>query len=732
MKRKIGLLIFIFFISFLCMYSVSADTKQYTCTYRNKDDNSDKYELTYTISGNKINITNCDHNGTSCTGNAYRYDFDDVEVGTHTCPSSIDVTEGAGVTTITWIGHHNGKYVYSPQWECLYEAIFYENPDDLSYANMRWKYFSFYLEYWDKKFVIRKVVEYSLTCDTEKSDFPCTNFRYKNLFSELKYHLKNSDDIHLIAKQADESYYFSVNGNTVDYRFDISAEKYTSEAEKCPVIGIIMDDEKKISKVTFSEGLNSTALLSYTQNRVSTETIGEVDSCLTFNNEFDCEHADGIACLWVENDDVPGDQGGYCNVDKLTYVACGDATDIPSQAPMIISLAVNLLKIATPIILIFVSVISLVKALASSKEDEIKKAQGSLAKKAIASAMAFFVISIVQFVIMKVADSAEIGNISSCLSCFLNNDCGNTSYYKTVLAGSSEATCTIIGTGETLDCNNIAKVNYVHTDYYEGERAYSCNGEYWNGHQPVSVVDEEDGECYVVQKSGKYINFKTIPLSGETSWTTQKIWTANNKCYYWNGSINKYVNINCDTEVINDYYEGPRQIAKSDSDYDEDDYLSNKYQPRYSTEGEELKDSGNVIYVTKVKTSGTVVKDDEQTLWKDSKYYYYWSAMNNQYIKVSGGAKKIDDRNKKNQLLCDSKGYKGNKYQPNAINVNDACINLEVHVDGGIEVNATTFDGTEKRKQNVWIADGICYYWSDRTNEYKQISCDATYVDDTK
>lgn len=158
------------------------------------------------------------------------------------------------------------------------------------------------------------------------------------------------------------------------------------------------------------------------------------NSCLEFkkeNNEsgYTCTGNPYFACMWL--DDVKNDAGGICSTDNLKYVSCGDAMDIPKDIPRLISFAVNLLKIVTPIVLIVISMITLVKAVMSSKEDEIKKAQNSLVKKVIAAVIVFFVISIVQFVILKVADDAEAGNIQSCLSCFLNNDCDGSMYYKT-------------------------------------------------------------------------------------------------------------------------------------------------------------------------------------------------------------------------------------------------------------------------------------------------------------
>ena len=168
-------------------------------------------------------------------------------------------------------------------------------------------------------------------------------------------------------------------------------------------------------------------------------------SCKDYKDKDECITSNDYSCVWNEHE-----LRNYCNTDNLTYVKCGDAYDIPSQAPALVSFAVNLLKIATPIILIIVSIITLVKAVAASKEDEIKKAQNSLIKKIIASVMVFFIVSIVQFVILKVADGAEQSSISSCMSCFLNNDCSNSVYYKTAIG--SKYKCTYLKSGSTFDC----------------------------------------------------------------------------------------------------------------------------------------------------------------------------------------------------------------------------------------------------------------------------------------
>lgn len=227
---------------------------------------------------------------------------------------------------------------------------------------------------------------------------------------------------------------------------DISArgDAYYKNYKQCPPYLIFVDRKGQFDLAVFSDShydefkkygqsKQGYAIMKLTSSEDKTVTDPnsskyEGNSCWDYT-EQSCENNGTLSCVWNEK------FGGYCNTDNLLYIACGDANNIPYQVPQLVSFAVNFLKIATPIILIIVSIISLVKALSASKEDEIKKAQQSLIKKIIAAIMVFFIISIVQFVILKVADSSEVGNVTNCMSCLLNNDCESSIYYKTNVGG---------------------------------------------------------------------------------------------------------------------------------------------------------------------------------------------------------------------------------------------------------------------------------------------------------
>ena len=159
-------------------------------------------------------------------------------------------------------------------------------------------------------------------------------------------------------------------------------------------------------------------------NTNKSTTITTRENCATKSFE-NCNDGEEHYC-------VANEEYKFCSNNGLVYLSCGDAFDIPEMVPKLTSFAVTFLKTAVPIILIIVSIIQLVKAITAGKEDEMKKAQNSLIKKIIAAAIVFFIVSIVQFIMLKVAaDDAEKSNLSSCLSCFLNgtNKC-NSLYFK--------------------------------------------------------------------------------------------------------------------------------------------------------------------------------------------------------------------------------------------------------------------------------------------------------------
>jgi len=77
--------------------------------------------------------------------------------------------------------------------------------------------------------------------------------------------------------------------------------------------------------------------------------------------------------------------------------------------PLIIILVkvVNLLKFGIPILLIVFGMLDLGKAVMAGKEDEMKKAQGTLIKRFVYAVAVFLVVTLVQLVMGLVSSSGE-------------------------------------------------------------------------------------------------------------------------------------------------------------------------------------------------------------------------------------------------------------------------------------------------------------------------------------
>ena len=99
--------------------------------------------------------------------------------------------------------------------------------------------------------------------------------------------------------------------------------------------------------------------------------------------------------------------------------SCGGIC-VPDQITGIVSTIVTIIKIGVPIILIVMGMIDMGKAVASQKDDEIKKGQKTLISRCIAAGIVFFVTAIVQLLVSIVATGDNDKNIWTCVSKFVN------------------------------------------------------------------------------------------------------------------------------------------------------------------------------------------------------------------------------------------------------------------------------------------------------------------------
>lgn len=112
--------------------------------------------------------------------------------------------------------------------------------------------------------------------------------------------------------------------------------------------------------------------------------------------------------------------------------SCGGFTFDPIL-PGITSLIVTALKVFIPLALIFFGMLDLGKAVMANDEKVMKEAQSKLIKRFIYAILVFLVVALVQLVFGMLgkagegsensANKTENTGITSCINCFVNNDC---------------------------------------------------------------------------------------------------------------------------------------------------------------------------------------------------------------------------------------------------------------------------------------------------------------------
>lgn len=107
----------------------------------------------------------------------------------------------------------------------------------------------------------------------------------------------------------------------------------------------------------------------------------------------------------------------------LENVSCGTITGIDSTLPYAISTVVSLIKVVIPVILVIYGMLDLGRAVASQKEEEIKKGQKTFFLRLIAAVIVFFVVAIVQLILGLVGGDEDHNSDWGCFNCFVNGKC---------------------------------------------------------------------------------------------------------------------------------------------------------------------------------------------------------------------------------------------------------------------------------------------------------------------
>lgn len=105
-------------------------------------------------------------------------------------------------------------------------------------------------------------------------------------------------------------------------------------------------------------------------------------------------------------------------IDAASQICSGGAGSV-TDIVRLVGKIISIFQIAIPIILVVMGLVSLGKAVVSSKDDEVKKATSGLIKKIILAAAVFFVVAIVRLVVGLVSSSTE-NSMSVCWDIIAN------------------------------------------------------------------------------------------------------------------------------------------------------------------------------------------------------------------------------------------------------------------------------------------------------------------------
>lgn len=107
------------------------------------------------------------------------------------------------------------------------------------------------------------------------------------------------------------------------------------------------------------------------------------------------------------------------DIDYATF-SCGGFSVFPVPVANLVSMLINIVKVAVPVVLIVIGLFDFLKAVMAQKEDEMKKAQMTFVKRLISGVLVFFVVAIVQFVFGVLSDASGENSYMECISCFVN------------------------------------------------------------------------------------------------------------------------------------------------------------------------------------------------------------------------------------------------------------------------------------------------------------------------
>lgn len=186
-------------------------------------------------------------------------------------------------------------------------------------------------------------------------------------------------------------------------------------------------------------------------------------------------------------------QENFLLLDTYQKLVCGD-TEVPYVAAQITQTVYMILQIATPIIIILLGMIDLLKAVMAQKEDEIKKSQQTFVRRLLIGAAVFLVFVLVKVIIGFVQPQNDNPNMWNCVDCFISGEnCNIKQDATTVATNNGLNLINNINVGSKVsEVNQILGIDCDKVTENHATGEYVCEWQYGDGITYKSIVDRSD------------------------------------------------------------------------------------------------------------------------------------------------------------------------------------------------------------------------------------------------
>ena len=145
------------------------------------------------------------------------------------------------------------------------------------------------------------------------------------------------------------------------------------------------------------------------------------------NYKWSTSNPSSYRCSKVNKTESECTGGEHYVSSSIKTVECAGISDIPAALPKFISNIVNLIKIATPIILIIMGMSDFLKSMMANDDKGMNDGKTKFIKRLISGVIVFVVVSIVQLVFSAI-QSDDINSAAACINCFINGECSGLTF----------------------------------------------------------------------------------------------------------------------------------------------------------------------------------------------------------------------------------------------------------------------------------------------------------------